>query len=92
MRDALHSYLRSSGLGSRLRDWPVYEAWGKVVGETLAQRARPVRFAGGELVIEVESAPQYQELKNFTGEQYRLLANRELGRTAIERVTFKLKS
>jgi hypothetical protein len=92
IRDALHVYLRQSGLGTKLRDRPVYEAWSSACGEKLARRAQAVQFRGGELVVEVESAAHLQELKNFTGEGYRNRANQQLGSARIERVVFKLKS
>lgn len=90
--DVMRQYLDASGLGQRLRDWPVYDAWRVAVGEELARRARPVDYRrGGELVVEVESAAHLQELRNFTGERYRALANQRLGQERIRRVTFKLK-
>ncbi|MFT4538912.1 MAG: hypothetical protein ACI841_003249 [Planctomycetota bacterium] len=100
MQDAVKTYLTESGLGSRLRDWPVYDSWNKAAGEALARRARPVRFTSGELWIEVESAPHLQELQNFTGESLRARANQLLleQRTTpsrdggpIRKLVFKLK-
>ena len=89
--DALKGYLKSSGLDQKFRELPVFDAWIEAVGEALARRARPVRFHAGELTVEVESAAHRQELVSFSGEQYRKLANRRLGRETIERVLFKLK-
>jgi len=89
--DAMRAFLAESGLATKLRDWPVLEAWSKAAGEQLARRARAVRFQDGELLVEVESAAHLQELKSFTGERYRRLANEHLGRESIRRVVFKLK-
>jgi hypothetical protein len=91
MQDAVGRFLRASGLGSRMRDWPVFQAWIDAVGADLARRARPVRFARGELVIEVDSASHLQELSTFTGETYRERANAHLARPEIRRVVFRLK-
>lgn len=91
MEQAVKAFLVESGLGSKLRDLPVYEAWQAVLGEELSHRARPVDFRRGELVVEVESAVHLHELSNFTGERYRQLANRDLGSERIRKVTFKLK-
>ena len=96
MGEAMKDYLAVSGLGPKLRDWPVLDAWRKVLGEPLCRRARPMAFHAGRLVVEVESSAHLQELRNFTGEQYRLQANRALidqgwGREAIRQVAFKLK-
>jgi hypothetical protein len=74
-----------------MRHWPVYKAWNAAVGKQLAQRARPVRFAKGELLVEVESATHLHELANFTGDDFRKRANAALGGEEIRKVVFKLK-
>lgn len=91
MGQAVKAFLAESGLGSKLRDLPVYEAWQEALGEELSRRAKPVDFRRGELVVEVESAVHLHELANFTGERFRQLANRDLGFERIRKVTFKLK-
>ena len=70
----------------------VFKAWSDAVGPAMAKRAVPVRFRGGELTVEVESAVHLQELKNFTAEEHRREANAKLGRETIRRLAFKLKS
>ena len=89
--DMIKVFLDQSGIGRSLGQVAVFDAWTQVVGEPLAKRARPVRLRHGELLVEVDSSAQLQELKTFTGEGYRLAANRALGRDAIRRVVFKLK-
>ena len=89
---AVKEFLAASGLGAKLRDWPVYEAWRVVLGEELGRRARAVDLRRGELIVEVESAAHLHELANFTGERYRQLTNQHLGREAVRKVSFKLKS
>lgn len=89
--DAVRDFLRSSGLGAKLKDYPIYEAWRVVLGPDLSRRARAVDFRRGELIVEVESAAHHHELANFTGERYRQLTNQHLRREAVRMVTFKLK-
>lgn len=89
--DALRRYLHGSGLGARLRNARVYEAWNGAVGERTARYAKPVRFHFGDLTIEVESSVHLHELQNFTGEQFRQAANRQLGEERIRKVSFRLK-
>ncbi|MBK8180164.1 MAG: DUF721 domain-containing protein [Planctomycetes bacterium] len=91
LQDALAAYLRDSGLESKFAQARVLRAWHEVVGEVLAKRARAVRFQGGELLVEVLSAPHLHELTNFTGERYRALANQKLGAPRITRVVFQLQ-
>jgi predicted nucleic acid-binding Zn ribbon protein len=88
---AVQAYLRASGLGPRIRDAEIYRAWNEAVGPELARRARPARFRGGELLVEVDSSAHLGELQSFTGEQYREQANRLFDAPRIERVVFKLK-
>ncbi len=88
---AVRDFLRESGLAAKLRDYPVYEAWREALGTELSRRARAVDFRRGELIVEVESAAHHSELSNFTGERYRQLTNKNLGREAVRKVTFKLK-
>lgn len=91
IHDALVSYLRDTGLDSKLAQARVFRAWQEALGETLAKRARAVRFQAGELLVEVQSAPHFHELTNFTGERYRVLANQKLGAARITRVVFQLQ-
>jgi hypothetical protein len=91
MREAMHSFLKTSGLDRHMRDFPVFEAWRTAAGENVARRARAVRFRDGELVVEVESAAHLQELKSFTGEGLRQRANQPFGREVIRSIAFKLK-
>ena len=89
--DALRGFLRTSGLGGRLRNARVYQAWSDALGEQAARHARPVKFHFGDLTVEVESSVHLHELQNFTGEQYRQDANRRLGEERIRKVCFRLK-
>ena len=91
IHDALAAYLHKTGLDSKLAQARVFGAWREAVGETLAKRARAVRFQGGELLVEVQSAPHLHELTNFTGDRYRALANKKLGGPRIARVVFQLQ-
>jgi hypothetical protein len=90
LKDVLAAYLRESGIGGKLHDAAVTRAWRECAAARYGQRARAVRFADGELLVEVASAAHLQELKSFTGEELRRAANQRLGSERIRRVTFKL--
>ena len=96
LRDAVKDFLRASGLTSRAGHGPVYEAFAAAAGERFAQRARPVRFTRGELVVEVDSAVHFHELESFLGRDIQARANQILrstnttGREEIRRLTFRL--
>ncbi|MCB9914478.1 MAG: DUF721 domain-containing protein [Planctomycetes bacterium] len=91
LREAMHGFLRESGLALKLEHAQVYRAWSDALGERLARRARPVRFQFGELAVEVESSTHLHELQNFTGEAFRAEANRRLGDERIKKVVYHLK-
>ena len=88
---AMDRFLAASGLSLRVRQWPVFRAWSEALGCALGRHTRAVRFDGGDLYVEVDSAPHMHELSNFTGEQFRELANARLGSEQIRRVHFQLK-
>jgi hypothetical protein len=87
---AIDGFLAASGLSERLRHSAVIRAWSEAIG-ALGRHARAVRFAQGDLYVEVDSAPHMHELSNFTGEQYREIANARLESEQIRRVHFQLK-
>ncbi|MBK7642666.1 MAG: DUF721 domain-containing protein [Planctomycetes bacterium] len=87
----MERFLGASGLSERVAQWPIFRAWSEAIGSALGNHARAVRFAMGNLYVEVDSAAHLHELSNFTGEQYRSLANARLGSEQIRRVHFQLK-
>ncbi|MBI5363099.1 MAG: DUF721 domain-containing protein [Planctomycetes bacterium] len=89
--DAVQAFLRASGIAAGMRHFDVFQAWDAALGRELARRARPVGFQAGTLSIEVQSASHLHELQNFTGEQFRTLANARLGKAEIRKVVFRLK-
>jgi hypothetical protein len=88
---AMDRFLAASGLSARVRQSPVFRAWSEAQGGALGRHTRAVRFEAGALYVEVDSATHLHELSNFTGEQYRELANARLGSEQIRRVHFQLK-
>lgn len=91
MQVALGRFLKDTGLRSRLRNVAIFKAWRDAIGIVLAQRARPVAFDNGVLEVSVQSSAHLQELVAFTGEQYRIKANRKLGSERIRKVVFRLE-
>lgn len=91
MHDAVARFLRASGLGSRMKVWPVFQAFLEAAGAEVARHARPARFERGELLVEVDSSAHYQELASFTGEAVRERANARLERPEIRRIVFRLR-
>ncbi len=88
---SLRDILDASGLGSRGRAERVFRAWRGAVDGAVAKHTRPVRFARGELVVEVDSSVVLHELRGFTGDECRRRANAALQRDAIDKLVLKLK-
>ncbi len=89
--DVLKGFLRESGLGSHLSRAAITKAWRDACGPELARRTRVVGFKNGELVVEVESAAHFQELKAFRGDECVQAANQILRAPRIRRASFRLK-
>ncbi len=66
---------RDRGMGDRLD--AIEEIWIRAVGEEIAAHARPGRFRGGVLTVEVDSAPLAAELESFAREHLREALERE---------------
>ena len=88
---ALKGFLRASGIGEKLGPWAIFQAFSDAAGPSFARHARPVRFARGELTVEVDSATHLSELKGFRGQDVRARANQILGREDVRRIAFRLK-
>jgi len=91
IQDAIQAFLRESGIRSGTRDARTFRAWSRALEPGLRPRAQPVRFQGGTLTVEVDSATHLQELRSFTGEDVRRRANDALGGERIQRVAYKLR-
>jgi hypothetical protein len=91
IEELIRSFLREAGIGGARSGQRIYQAWTQALGARGPARARPVRFRNGELQVEVDSASLLQELRNFTGDGFRVRANEILGAETIRRVTFKLR-
>jgi hypothetical protein len=87
---ALKSFLKKSGLSERFGAPPEFHAFQTAAGATFARHARAVRFARGELVVQVSSAPHLAELRGFRGEEIRMRTNQILGHDEVRKITFRL--
>lgn len=88
--DALKNFLRASGMGARVGAPPAFRAFRDAAGDAFARHTRPVRFARGELVVQVSSAAHLAELKGFHGEDIRTRINLILGGDEVRKINFRL--
>jgi hypothetical protein len=89
--ELIRNFLRNKGIRSGGGYSIVFKAWTEALEAGMRAHAQPVRFRSGELTVEVDSAVHLQEMKNFTGDDYRRKANEHLGKNTIRRVVFKLR-
>jgi hypothetical protein len=71
--DALRAWAKQTRARERAAAAPdgrsVFDAWRRVVGEEVAARTRVVEWRGGELLVEVSSAPLLNELSTYFAAQ-----------------------
>ena len=65
----------------------VLEVWGRAAGQEVAQAARPKRFSGGVLTLEVVSPVWSQQLSMLAPQLMEAL-NRELGEEMVVELRF----
>lgn len=91
LAQVLESMLENKGLSPKLAQYAMFEDWEKVVGKGLAEKTRPVRMQGNQMVIEVEHStwiPELQFMKPKLLEKIREV----FPQTAISDLRFILRS
>jgi len=75
----------------RLQPYRIWGFWAEEVGEAVARRAAPARFAHGVLTVRVASAAWMQELR-YMKEDLRQRLNARLGAELVEDIAFEAGS
>jgi len=70
-------------------DVDIWKIWDDVVGETISESARPARIRKRCLSVTVSDPIWLQEL-NFLESSIREKLNTRLGRTAVDRIDFRV--
>ena len=86
--DLVQALTSTRGWGKRLRGARVHSHWIDIAGEELARHVRPVRLAGGVLVVEAES-PAWATQVQYLAAQLRDRANSVLGADEVRVVTVR---
>lgn len=85
--DALEKLIRSLGMEGRLEEQRAVERWAQVVGDRIALHTRAVKYDGGRLFVECDSAPWSQELFYMKQEILNRL-DRSLGKPLVRDIIF----
>ena len=59
---AIFQFIRSQGFEKRLKQADVIRMWKEIVGETIAEKAKPERLSDGVLFVRVDDAAWRNEL------------------------------
>ena len=61
----LKHWLKQNKVSARVDEKSIFQRWKEIVGDEIAACTRVVEVSGGELVIEVSSAPLLNELSTY---------------------------
>lgn len=90
LKEIITSILDDSRLPFNPNDARIWEIWDEVVGSAIAKNAQPSWIKNGRLRISVAD-PIWQQELNFVKETIKDKLNKKLGRTAVEKIDFRLR-
>jgi len=91
LKDILSELLGSADLPFNPEDGLIWRVWDNVVGEAVARNAQPLWVKDRRLRVKVSDPIWLQEL-SFMEESLRNKLNDRLGRKAVEKIEFRLRS
>ena len=91
LKDILNGLLSGANLPFNPADAEIWDIWEEVVGQTIAEHARPSNIREKKLRVHVSEPIWLQELE-FVAETIKEKLNRKLGRNAVEKIIFRLGS
>jgi predicted nucleic acid-binding Zn ribbon protein len=89
LKDIISGLLTDGTLPFNPDDVDIWKVWEEVVGEAISESARPSRIKGRRLKVTVSDPIWLQEL-TFLESDIREKLNGRLGRTAVEKIDFKV--
>ena len=87
----VRSLLGDAKLAFNPEDGQIWQVWDEVVGPAVARNARPLWIKDGRLRVKVSDPIWLQEL-GFVEERIREGLNARLGRKAVDKIEFRLRS
>ena len=91
LKDVISSIFGDSKLAFNPDDAWIWKVWDEVVGDTIANHARPSWIKDGRLRLKVSDPIWLQELE-FVEETIREKLNAQLGRKAVKKIEFRIGS
>jgi predicted nucleic acid-binding Zn ribbon protein len=91
LKEIIADLLGSTYLPFNPEDATIWRVWDEVAGETIARNAQPLWVKDGRLRVKVSDPIWLQEL-SFLEETMRNKLNERLGRKAVQKIEFRLRS
>jgi predicted nucleic acid-binding Zn ribbon protein len=91
LKDILGALLNNSSLPFNPDDGQIWQIWAETVGPAIARNASPLWIKKGWLRVKVSDPIWLQEL-SLAGEAIKEKLNGKLGRRAVEKIEFRLRS
>ena len=91
LKDIIASILSDSRLPFNPDDAYIWKVWDEAVGKAVARNAQPLWIRDGRLRVKVSDPIWLQEL-GFAEETIRENLNEKLGRKAVRKIEFRLRS
>lgn len=86
--DILDSFLEGKGLKEGVRRHMALLSWDEVVGDRIAERARPIEIRGKTLFVDVDGSAWMHELAFLKEDILRKLNEKTPGKEAIDEIVF----
>jgi hypothetical protein len=87
----IKTFLRENHLTAGGVHLAIFQAWQEVTESNGTRHTQAVLYRQGHLTVEVASAALLQELRNFTGENFRIKVNERFQKEVVRKITFKIK-
>lgn len=86
--NAIFQFIRCQGFEKRLKQADVFRLWKEIVGETIADKAKPERIENGVLSVSVENDAWRNELVYLMDDLKNKINNR-VGMEIVKMINFK---
>jgi predicted nucleic acid-binding Zn ribbon protein len=87
MRDVLSELCHRWGIERKVKEYSALSQWSQIVGEKIAEKAKPIGIERGKLFVQVDSSSWRNEL-TFLKREIKDKMNRAVGSPVIKDIIF----
>jgi predicted nucleic acid-binding Zn ribbon protein len=88
LKQAIDRLLKAYGLGDKMAEYDIIEAWEEIMGKTIAKRTKNIYIKNSVLYIEIESSTLRNEL-NMAKTKIIELINEKAGKELVNNLVIK---